>query len=75
MGQGGEVREHQARMIGRHRMFRNARSAKCAFRNAVTGGPKVSLWVINCLADHRAARQLDLQHRTRRRIVGPTVSG
>jgi hypothetical protein len=31
------------------------------FRNASIDGGKPSRWVMNCLADHRTARQLDLR--------------
>jgi hypothetical protein len=46
-----------------------------SFRNAANDGGEVTLWVINCRADHRAARQLDPQQRTRRQEVGVAVRG
>jgi hypothetical protein len=44
-GRGANDEEHAASEKG-----------ECAFRNAVIGGRKMTLWVINCRADSQEAR-------------------
>jgi hypothetical protein len=69
MGWSGRARAPPAIDAGRQRQKDNERlvsedrsfnvTGEWSFRNASIDGGEMTLWVNNCLADHRAARQLD----------------